>query len=42
VEGEETSAAALFMMQAGILINGLSLVVILWQGAPALILPACA
>ncbi len=42
VEGEETSAAALFMMQAGILINGFSLVVILWQGAPALVLPACA
>lgn len=38
----EGSAATAFMMQAGILINGLSLVVILWQGAPAFILPACA
>jgi hypothetical protein len=41
-EGEPSSAATGFMLQAGILINGLSLVVILWQGAPALILPACA
>lgn len=41
-EGEQIDAATGFMMQAGILINGLSLVVILWQGAPALILPACA
>jgi hypothetical protein len=38
----EGSAATAFMMQAGVLINGLSLVVILWQGAPAFILPACA
>ena len=42
VEEQGSSAAATFMVQAGILINGLSLVVILWQGAPALILPACA
>ena len=42
VEGDETSAVSLFMVEAGILINGLSLVVILWQGAPAFILPACA
>ncbi|MBM6580747.1 hypothetical protein ILT44_11185 [Microvirga sp. BT689] len=42
LEGEDASAATAFMMQAGILINGLSLIVILWQGAPALILPACA
>lgn len=31
-----------FMNQAAILINGLSLVVILWHGLPAFILPACA
>jgi hypothetical protein len=30
------------MTQGGILINGLSLVVVLWQGGPAFILPACA
>jgi hypothetical protein len=42
-EGEAGDhAATWFMMQAGILINGLSLVVILWQGVPAFILPACA
>jgi hypothetical protein len=41
--GEEpVSVATGFMVQAGILINGLSLVVIAWQGAPAFILPACA
>jgi multisubunit Na+/H+ antiporter MnhC subunit len=41
--GEDgTHAAKWFMMQAGILINGLSLVVVLWQGGPAFILPACA
>ena len=40
--GEPVSAATGFMIQAGILINGLSLVVIAWQGTPALILPACA
>ncbi|MBB3019708.1 ABC-type multidrug transport system permease subunit [Microvirga lupini] len=42
VEEQGASAATAFMVQAGLLINGLSLVVILWQGAPALILPACA
>jgi len=42
LEEQEASAATAFMVQAGILINGLSLVVILWQGAPGLILPACA
>jgi len=31
-----------FMIQAGLLINGLSLIVILWHGLPAFILPACA
>jgi hypothetical protein len=36
------SAADSFMNRAAVLINGLSLVVILWQGVPALILPACA
>jgi uncharacterized membrane protein len=39
-EGDHT--ATFFMMQAGILINGFSLVVILWHGVPAFILPACA
>jgi hypothetical protein len=32
----------LFMSHAGALINGFSLLVILWQGLPASILPACA
>jgi hypothetical protein len=41
-DDEGSHAATLFMMQAGILINGLSLVVILWHGVPAFILPACA
>jgi hypothetical protein len=41
-DGQQASAATVFMMQAGILINGLSLIVIFWQGTPALILPACA
>jgi hypothetical protein len=36
------SAADTFMNQAAILISGLSLVVVLWHGVPALILPACA
>ena len=36
------SAATSFMNQAAVLINGLSVVVILWHGVPALILPACA
>ena len=42
LEEQGASAATAFMVNAGILINGLSFVVILWQGAPALILPACA
>jgi hypothetical protein len=36
------SAADTFLSEAGVLINGLSLVVILWHGVPAFILPACA
>jgi hypothetical protein len=31
-----------FLSEAGVLINGLSLFVILWHGVPAIILPACA
>lgn len=31
-----------FMGHTGALINGLSLLIILWQGVPAFILPACA
>ena len=31
-----------FMGHAAVLINGLSLIVILWHGLPAFILPACA
>jgi hypothetical protein len=38
----EADTANGFMGHTGALINGLSLLVILWQGAPALILPACA
>ena len=41
-DNEGPHTATLFMMQTGILINGLSLVVILWHGVPAFILPACA
>ncbi|WP_262027726.1 hypothetical protein [Microvirga sp. Mcv34] len=40
--GETAAAPDRFISQAGILISGLSLVVILWQGIPAFILPACA
>ncbi|MGO4524337.1 hypothetical protein AB4097_05660 [Microvirga sp. 2MCAF35] len=40
--GEAAAASDRFMSQAGALISGLSLVVILWQGIPAFILPACA
>lgn len=36
------SPTDVFFSQAGVLINGLSLVVILWHGVPAFILPACA
>jgi hypothetical protein len=39
---QETSAADRFMVQAALLVNGFSLIVILWQGIPAFILPACA
>jgi len=40
--GEAAAAPDRFMSQAGALIGGFSLVVILWQGIPAFILPACA
>jgi len=41
--GEGAVAAADgFMNHTAVLINGLSLVVILWHGIPAFILPACA
>lgn len=36
------SATDTFLNESGVLINGLSLVVILWHGVPAVILPACA
>ncbi|MBJ6125701.1 hypothetical protein [Microvirga splendida] len=36
------SATDRFLSHAGMLINGLSLVAILWNGVPAFILPACA
>jgi uncharacterized membrane protein len=39
---DQVPTADRFMSQAGALINGLSLVTILWQGLPAFILPACA
>ena len=40
--GNQTSTADRFMGHTGALINGFSLLVILWQGVPAFILPACA
>lgn len=39
---EQDPTADRFMLYTGSLINGLSLLVILWQGLPAAILPACA
>ena len=39
---EHEAPADRFMTQAGALIGGFSLIAILWQGLPALILPACA
>jgi hypothetical protein len=36
------SATDAFLSQTGVLINGLSLIAILWNGVPAFILPACA
>ncbi|KFG67714.1 hypothetical protein [Microvirga sp. BSC39] len=36
------SATDSFLSHAGVLINGFSLVAILWNGVPAFILPACA
>ncbi len=39
---QPASATDSFLNQTSVLINGLSLVVILWHGVPAFILPACA
>lgn len=39
---QPVSATDSFLNQTSVLINGLSLVVILWHGVPAFILPACA
>lgn len=39
---QRASETDAFLSEAGVLINGLSLVVILWHGVPATILPACA
>ena len=39
---QPASATDSFLSQAGVLINGLSLVAIVWNGVPAFILPACA
>ncbi|WP_201840197.1 hypothetical protein [Microvirga zambiensis] len=41
-EARPVSAADRFMVQSAALVNGFSLIVILWQGIPAFILPACA
>ncbi|PVE21724.1 hypothetical protein DC522_25075 [Microvirga sp. KLBC 81] len=41
-ERQSAAMADGFMSHAAVLINGLSLVVILWHGIPAFILPACA
>lgn len=42
LEEPSAPAATSFMIQTSILINGLSVVVILWHGVPAFILPTCA
>jgi hypothetical protein len=39
---QPVSATDSFLSQASVLINGLSLIAILWNGVPAFILPACA
>jgi hypothetical protein len=39
---QAASATDSFLTQAGVLINGFSLVVILWHGVPAFLLPTCA
>jgi hypothetical protein len=39
---QPASATDVFLSQTGVLINGLSLIAILWNGVPAFILPACA
>jgi hypothetical protein len=43
-QGRDRPASATdgFLSQTGVLINGLSLIAILWNGVPAFILPACA
>ena len=41
-ERMQISAADRFMVQSAVLTNSFSLLVILWQGIPAFILPACA
>jgi len=40
--GQAASATDDFLSRVGVLMNGLSLVIILWHGVPAFILPACA
>jgi hypothetical protein len=42
VRDEPVATADLFMSQASVLINGFSLVVLLWHGVPAFVLPSCA
>jgi multisubunit Na+/H+ antiporter MnhC subunit len=42
VEAQSASVTDDFLSHAAILINGYSLIVILWHGVPAFILPACA
>lgn len=39
---QPVSATDRFLSHSGVLINGLSLIAILWNGLPAFILPACA
>ncbi|MBD2747521.1 hypothetical protein IC232_12525 [Microvirga sp. BT688] len=39
---QPVSATDSFLCQTSVLINGLSLIVILWHGIPGIILPACA
>lgn len=42
VRDEPVTPADLFMNQASVLINGFSLVVLIWHAVPAFILPSCA
>jgi hypothetical protein len=39
---EPGSPADIFMSQASVLINGFSLIVLLWHAVPAFVLPSCA